>query len=166
MKIGLAGCGRMGFGMARAMARAGLDVTGFDIRPVGEFGDFADRMVGDPAIFASDREVILTVVRDIAQTEALLFDDQAILSRAPALKYLVVCSTLSPRSRRSSGPRRTACPRSCFPWRPTPSAKPPPYARARPCAAGDDDADAHGARSHWHGRRRRPGVLLRGPTES
>lgn len=97
MKIGVAGCGRMGLGMARAMVRAGLDVTGFDVRPVSEFGEFANRMAADPASFASDREVILTVVRDIAQTEALLFVDQAILSKAPALKYLLVCSTLSPR---------------------------------------------------------------------
>ena len=83
--------------MARAMARAGLDVTGFDVRPVADFGEFANRMAPDPASFATDREVILTVVRDIAQTEALLFEDQAILSKAPRLKYLVVCSTLSPR---------------------------------------------------------------------
>ncbi len=97
MKIGVAGCGRMGFGMARAMDRAGLDVTGFDIRPREEFGEFANRMAADPASFAADRDVILTVVRDIAQTEALLFEDQAILGKAPRLKYLLVCSTLSPR---------------------------------------------------------------------
>ena len=87
----------MGLGMARAMARAGLDVTGFDVRPVSEFGDFADHMVPDPSAFASDREVILTVVRDTKQTEDLLFDVQAILSQAPMLKYLVVSSTMSPR---------------------------------------------------------------------
>ena len=97
MKIGVAGCGRMGFDMARAMDRAGLDVTGFDIRPVSDFGEFANRMAADPVSFAADREVILTVVRDIAQTEALLFDEQAILSKAPRLNFLVVCSTLSPR---------------------------------------------------------------------
>ncbi|MEM1161495.1 MAG: NAD(P)-binding domain-containing protein [Pseudomonadota bacterium] len=97
MKFGVAGCGRMGLGMARAMDRAGLDVAGFDIRPLDEFGGFANRMVSDPAGFAADREVILSVVRDVAQTEALLFDDQAILSKASRLKYLVVCSTLSPR---------------------------------------------------------------------
>lgn len=97
MKIGIAGCGRMGLGMARAMTRAGLDVVGFDIRPAEEFGEFANRMAADPASFAADRETILTVVRDIPQTEALLFDEQAILSKAPRLKYLLVCSTLSPR---------------------------------------------------------------------
>lgn len=97
MKIGVAGCGRMGLGMARAMARAGYDVTGFDVRPTVEFGDFADRMTKDPGRFATDREVIFTVVRDIDQTEDLLLRKQAILSRAPPLKYLVISSTLSPR---------------------------------------------------------------------
>ena len=97
LRVGVAGCGRMGLGMARAMARAGMDVAGFDVRPVAEFGDFAPHMVPDAGDFARDREVILTVVRDIAQTEALLFDDQAVLTRAPDLRHLVVCSTLSPR---------------------------------------------------------------------
>lgn len=97
MKVGVAGCGTMGLPMARAMLAAGLDVTGFDVRPASAFGDFAPRMVADPATFAADREVIVTVVRDAPQTEAVLFDDQALLAKAPALRYLVVSSTLSPR---------------------------------------------------------------------
>ena len=97
MKIGVAGCGRMGLGMARAMLQAGFDVTGFDVRPAGAFGDFAGNMVMLPAEFAADREVILSVVRDIDQTEDLLLRKQAILKHAPALRYLVICSTLSPR---------------------------------------------------------------------
>lgn len=105
MKIGVAGCGRMGFGMARALHRAGFEVTGFDVRPAAEFGAFADRMVPDPDGFAADREVILTVVRDIDQTEDLLLRNQAILSKAPALRYLVICSTLSPRYLEELRPR-------------------------------------------------------------
>ena len=87
----------MGLGMARAMLRAGLDVRGFDVRPTAKFADFADHMVSDSAEFAADRQVIITVVRDAAQTEALLFDDQAILSHGPELTHLVISSTLSPR---------------------------------------------------------------------
>lgn len=87
----------MGLPMARAMARAGLDVTGFDVRPSHEFGDFAPRMVADPAAFAAAKEAIITVVRDIAQTEDLLFRRQAILAHASRLRWLVVSSTLSPR---------------------------------------------------------------------
>ncbi|MEM9139187.1 MAG: NAD(P)-binding domain-containing protein, partial [Pseudomonadota bacterium] len=97
LKIGVAGCGRMGLGMARAMVRAGLDVTGFDVRPAAEFGEFSGHMVADPAVFAADREVIISVVRDVRQTEDLLFDVQAVLRHAPCLRYLVISSTLSPR---------------------------------------------------------------------
>ncbi|MEM9060618.1 MAG: NAD(P)-binding domain-containing protein [Pseudomonadota bacterium] len=97
MKIGVAGTGRMGLGMARALDGAGFDVTGFDVRPVSEFGTFVDRMQPDATTFAVDREVVLSVVRDIDQTEDLLFRKQAILKAAPDLRYLVICSTLSPR---------------------------------------------------------------------
>ncbi len=108
MKIGVAGCGRMGLPMARAMVRAGLDVSGFDVRPLAEFGDFAHRMVAEPAGFAADREAIFTVVRDTGETEDLLFRRQAILAHAPRLRCLVVCSTLSPRYVAGLGPRLPA----------------------------------------------------------
>jgi len=53
MRVGVAGCGRMGLPMARALAGAGFDVRGFDIRPPAEFGAFAARMEPDPAAFAA-----------------------------------------------------------------------------------------------------------------
>ncbi|MEM7056320.1 MAG: NAD(P)-dependent oxidoreductase [Pseudomonadota bacterium] len=117
-KIGVAGCGRMGLGMAKAMARSGFDVRGFDVRPIEEFGDFAALMVSDPAAFAADRDVVLSVVRDVRQTEDLLFDVQGILAKAPDLKHLVICSTLSPRyiedlcSRLPMGPKVIDAPMS------------------------------------------------------
>lgn len=95
--IGVAGCGLMGLPMARALAAAGFEVWGFDKRPVAEFGDFAPRMIADPAEFMARCTTLISVVRDVAQTEALLFDDQALLRRAGPLDTLVVCSTLSPR---------------------------------------------------------------------
>jgi len=97
MRVGVAGCGRMGLPMARALLGAGFDVRGFDIRPVHEFDDFAPRMVPDPAVFAAHPQVLFTVVRDQRQTEDLLFDDQALLSRDHDIRILAVSSTLSPR---------------------------------------------------------------------
>ena len=95
--VGVAGCGRMGAPMLRALIRAGVDAAGFDVRPPAEFGDLAPHMIADPAAFAASRRIVLTVVRDIAQTEALLFGEQAILARSNAIDTLMVCSTLSPR---------------------------------------------------------------------
>jgi 3-hydroxyisobutyrate dehydrogenase-like beta-hydroxyacid dehydrogenase len=94
--VGVAGCGRMGLPMARALARAGVEVWGFDVRPAAQFGAFAPRMIADPADFARRCPVVISVVRDEAQTEALLFSGQAILSHG-ATRTLVVSSTLSPR---------------------------------------------------------------------
>ena len=94
--VGVAGCGQMGLPMARALAAAGFEVWGHDVRPAADFGDFAPRML-DADAFAARCAVVLTVVRDVAQTEALLFGAQALLRRPGAVETLVVCSTLSPR---------------------------------------------------------------------
>ena len=98
MRVAVAGCGRMGFGMCRALADAGFDARGFDVRPVADFGDFAPNMLPNAAALKAHAEVLFTVVRDVAQTDALLFDDQAVLSGESAVKVLVISSTLSPSS--------------------------------------------------------------------
>ncbi len=95
--VGVAGCGRMGAPMARALIRAGFDVAGLDILPPRSFGDLAPHMI-DAANFAAGRRVVLSVVRDVTQTEQLLFDAQALITRRPsAIDTVVICSTLSPR---------------------------------------------------------------------
>jgi 3-hydroxyisobutyrate dehydrogenase len=86
----------MGLPMARALLAAGFDVWGLDVRPATEFGDFAPRMLA-PDAFAARCRTVLSVVRDAPQTEALLFDDQAILRRSGAIDTLLICSTVSPR---------------------------------------------------------------------
>lgn len=86
----------MGLPMARAMQAAGHQVTGFDIRPSSQFGDFAAHMTDDPAAVAA-HPVVFSVVRDIPQTEALLFHDQALLHQPQLPALLVISSTLSPR---------------------------------------------------------------------
>jgi len=95
--VGVAGCGRMGAPMARALIRAGFDVAGLDVLPAQNFGDLEPVMT-DATDFAAGRRIVLTVVRDVAETEALLFDDQALVTRRPsAIDTLLICSTLSPR---------------------------------------------------------------------
>jgi len=95
-KIGVAGCGRMGLPMARAIKRSGITVHGFDIRRESEFGDFTSHMITDPAEFAQSCEILFTVVRNNDQTDALLFDEQALLKIPNSFKTLVISSTLSP----------------------------------------------------------------------
>ncbi|MEM9682664.1 MAG: NAD(P)-binding domain-containing protein [Pseudomonadota bacterium] len=95
--IGIAGCGRMGLPMARVLLKVGVEVHGFDGRPVAEFGSFSGRMVAAPRDFAMRCGTVFTVVRDQRQTDDLLFDEQALLAGDNAIETLVVCSTLSPR---------------------------------------------------------------------
>lgn len=95
--IGVAGCGAMGLPMAERLLAAGYDVWGFDVRPTAEFGSFAGRMIADPADFAARCPTVISVVRDARQTDALLFDNQALFAREERPRRLIVSSTLSPR---------------------------------------------------------------------
>ena len=95
-RVAVAGCGRMGFGMCRALVEAGFDAKGFDIRPAADYGDFAAHMAPDAATLKAHADVLFTVVRDTKQTDDLLFDDQAVLTGETAVKTLVISSTLSP----------------------------------------------------------------------
>lgn len=88
--IGLAGCGRMGASMLAAMIDAGFNARGFDVKKIDGAGI-------DPAEFAKDLRILFTVVRDITQTEDVLFGAQNLIVGAPDLQIIVLCSTLSPR---------------------------------------------------------------------
>ena len=94
--IGVAGCGRMGAPMLAALRAGGFDARGFDVRPPSEFNALEPFMTDDPARFARDLETLITVVRDIPQTNDVLFDAQA-FTTAPNLHRVIISSTLSPR---------------------------------------------------------------------
>ena len=98
--IGVAGCGRMGAPMLSALRAAGLDAGGFDIRPPSEFGVLAPVMTRDLADFAARVTTLISVVRDIVQTDDVLVGAQGFAS-APNLSRILICSTLSPRYVRS-----------------------------------------------------------------
>ena len=95
--VGVAGCGSMGLPMAQALLHAGYEVWGLDVRPAEEFGSFRSHMLDDAAEFARRAEVVISVVRDVAQTRELCFDHQALFMRAEHPNTLIVSSTLSPR---------------------------------------------------------------------
>lgn len=95
--IGVAGCGNMGLPMAENLLANGYDVWGYDIRSVNASEDFQNRIVSDARMFASKVDTVISVVRDIAETNALLFDDQAIMCGPDHPTTLIISSTLSPR---------------------------------------------------------------------
>jgi 3-hydroxyisobutyrate dehydrogenase len=95
--IGVAGCGAMGLPMAQRLLAAGFRVDGFDIRPLREFGEFAQHMDVSPDVLGHC-DCVMSVVRDASETNALCFDDQALFTAPPYPGLLVVSSTLSPRT--------------------------------------------------------------------
>ncbi|MEM6743595.1 MAG: NAD(P)-binding domain-containing protein [Pseudomonadota bacterium] len=95
--VGVAGCGRMGAPMLAALRAAGHDARGLDVKPPASYGALAEAMTDDPAAFAPGLRTLITVVRDQAQTEDVLFGAGALLARAEALETVVISSTLSPR---------------------------------------------------------------------
>ncbi|MEO1920048.1 MAG: NAD(P)-binding domain-containing protein [Paracoccaceae bacterium] len=92
LKIGVAGCGRMGLPMAQALHDAGVSASGYDVRDVG--AGFMSKTVAD---FSHDLNILFTVVRDQQQTDDLLFNDQNLVEIETELTHIVICSTLSPK---------------------------------------------------------------------
>ena len=88
MIIGIAGCGRMGAPMCANLRAAGFAARGFDT--VAGRGD--DQPL---ATFSNGLTTLMTVVRDAAETDDVLFGTQNLIS-CKTLKTIIVSSTLSP----------------------------------------------------------------------
>ena len=86
----------MGAPMLAALRTAGFDVRGLDIRPPCDFGALEPAMTQDKALFSQGLTDVFTVVRDISQTEKLLFGAHGLIY-AKSLRRIILCSTLSPR---------------------------------------------------------------------
>ena len=85
----------MGLPMARKLYESGFEIWGFDVRPVGEFGDFQSRMISDPKDFSARVDTVISVVRDLGQTMDLCFDSQAIFSEKNPPNTFICSSTLA-----------------------------------------------------------------------
>ncbi|HWK45146.1 MAG TPA: L-threonate dehydrogenase [Stellaceae bacterium] len=74
-KAAVIGLGSMGLGMARSLKRSGLDVSGYDVNPaaVDQLVDSHGRGAATPADAAKDADIVVSVVVNAAQTEAVLF---------------------------------------------------------------------------------------------
>lgn len=74
-KAAVIGLGSMGFGMALSLLRAGFDVTGCDVSAdaVARFAGQGGRGATSPADAVRGADVVVSVVVNAAQTEAILF---------------------------------------------------------------------------------------------
>jgi L-threonate 2-dehydrogenase len=93
----LVGLGAMGFGMGGALLRAGHQVCGIDIDPavnarfIEEGGQAATL---DEA--AADAEIVILVVVNAKQTEAVLFGENGVAEKLRAGAVVISCATFAP----------------------------------------------------------------------
>ncbi|WP_256441010.1 L-threonate dehydrogenase [Ideonella alba] len=96
--IGVIGLGAMGRGMAASLRRAGWRVHVCDVRAEAAQAFAAEGGVacGSPAELAAQCEVIVSVVVNAAQTEAVLFGDGGAAVNMKPGSLFIMCSTVDP----------------------------------------------------------------------
>ncbi len=99
--IGVIGLGAMGRGMAASLRRAGYLVHVCDVRPEAAQAFAAEGGVAcaNPAEVAQHCEVLVSVVVNAAQTEAVLFGEPGQAGAAAAMRpgsLFIMCSTVDP----------------------------------------------------------------------
>ncbi len=96
--IGVIGLGAMGQGMARSLRRAGYRVHVFDVRAETTQAFAAEGGVAcaSPADVAAQCGVVVSVVVNAAQTEAVLFGERGAAAALAPGSVFVMCSTVDP----------------------------------------------------------------------
>ena len=98
MQVGLIGLGAMGRGMAASLRRGGHDVHVHDVRAEAtrDFAAQGGHACASPAEVARACEVVISVVVNAEQTEAVLFGDGGAAAAMLPGSVFVMCSTVDP----------------------------------------------------------------------
>lgn len=109
-KAAVIGLGSMGFGMAQALLRAGFEVSAFDINAAAleRFGALGGRPAASPAQAALDAQIVVCVVLNAAQTEAILFGADGAAEAMPDGAVFISSATMDPAVARSLAARLEA----------------------------------------------------------
>lgn len=105
MRIGFVGLGIMGRPMAKNLLKAGFDVTAYNRSegPRAEVQAAGARIAASPAEAARDAELVITMVTDSPDVEAVCLGPQGVIEGARAGTVLVEMSTISPEVTRQVG---------------------------------------------------------------
>jgi putative dehydrogenase len=97
-RVGVVGLGSMGFGMALSLRRAGFDVVGCDVNSAARerFTLEGGRTALTPADAAHETDVLVSVVLNGAQTEAVLFGENGAATAMPEGSVFVSSATMDP----------------------------------------------------------------------
>jgi putative dehydrogenase len=106
-RVAVIGLGSMGFGMATALLRAGLDVIGCDVLPatVERFVTAGGYGAATPAEAAKTADIVVSVVVNAAQTETILFGPNGAVDAMPKGSVLVSSATMDPEIARALAKR-------------------------------------------------------------
>ena len=96
--VGLIGLGAMGHGMAQSLRRAGHAPHVFDVRSevAASFASEGGTACASPAELGARCDVVVCVVVNAVQTEAVLFGDQGCAATMKPGSVFVMCSTVDP----------------------------------------------------------------------
>src|SRR3712207_361709 len=97
-RVAVIGLGSMGYGMAQSLRRAGHDVVGCDIAAsaVERFVAEGGRGAATPAEAVANADIVVSVVVNAPQTEALLFGPDGCAAAMPEQAVFVSCATMAP----------------------------------------------------------------------
>ncbi|MGX9979444.1 L-threonate dehydrogenase [Methylobacterium fujisawaense] len=104
------GLGSMGSGMAGSLLRAGFSVAACDVNPeaVARFAAAGGRGAANPAEAARGADVVVSVVVNAAQTEAVLFGENGAAAAMPEGAVFVSSATMDPAVARALAARLEA----------------------------------------------------------
>ena len=96
--VGVIGLGAMGMGVARSLLRAGFAVHAYDVKKsaLDAFAAEGGFVCASSAELGGKCEVVLTVVVNAAQTEAVLFGENGALEAMKPGSVVLACATVSP----------------------------------------------------------------------
>ncbi len=110
MRVGFVGLGTMGGAMAANVARAGHAVVAWNRTPgrAAHLADLGVTLVERPSDVAAASDVVITIVSDTPDVEAVLFGSEGVADGAAAGTLVVDMSTISPSSTRDFAARLAA----------------------------------------------------------
>ncbi|WP_316229523.1 L-threonate dehydrogenase [Bradyrhizobium sp. SZCCHNR1070] len=97
-KVAVIGLGSMGFGMATSLRRSGFAVTGCDVSAdaVARFVAEGGKGAKTPAEAAESADIVVSVVVNAAQTEAILFGAGGVAETLPKESVFISSATMDP----------------------------------------------------------------------
>lgn len=109
MRVGFVGLGTMGGAMAANAARAGFEVSAWNRTPgrAEELGDLGVSIAESPAALAAASDVVISIVSDTPDVEAVLFGADGVATGATPGSLVIDMSTISPAATRDFATRLT-----------------------------------------------------------